>query len=489
MLNIFKIQLIKTKFSILLLTLASITVSCKSKNVEESKTISTNQEAVSKPNIIFILADDLGYGDVGFNGQDKIKTPNIDQLAVNGMVFTNHYTGSSVCGPSRAVLMTGKHIGHCTVRGNPRWTASGTPVDLEAKDVTVAEELKRAGYTTGIIGKWGLAENLNEGLPNKQGFDYFYGFNQHSPAHHYYPNTIFENEHELTLESNDPQNKTGQHIHYLMTEKATEFINKNHKQPFFLYLAYTIPHFELTILDKEKEQYKNLGWPKRKMAPGHYRHDEDGHITYAAMVSTMDRDIGNLMKQLKELGVADNTLVVFTSDNGHEYDDLKNEFFNSNGNFQGHKRDLYEGGIRAPFVAYWPNKIKVGTKTNHISAFWDFLPTACDLAGVKPSDKIDGISYAPTLLGNEDSQQKHDYLYWEFNERSGPIQAVRQDNWKAVKFKDKPVEIYDLNLDISEKNNLAEQHLDKAKELLFLINNSRTEHPEFPLVKKTLKKK
>lgn len=256
-----------------------------------------------------------------------------------------------------------------------------------------------------------------------------------------------------------------------------------------MYLSYTIPHFELTILEKEKEQYKNLGWPKRNMKPGHYRHDEDGHITYAAMVSTMDRDIGNLVKQLENLGVADNTLIVFTSDNGHEYDDLKNEFFNSNGDFQGHKRDLYEGGIHTPFVAYWPNKIKAGSKTNHISAFWDFLPTACELAGIKPSDKIDGISYASTLLGNDNQQQKHNYLYWEFNERRGPIQAVRQDNWKAVKFKEKPIEIYDLNSDISEQNNLAAQHPDKAKHLLYLINNSRTEHPEFPLVKKTLKKK
>ncbi|GAA4814777.1 arylsulfatase [Litoribaculum gwangyangense] len=463
-------------------------VSCKTKQVDENNKQTQEQKVATKPNIIFILADDLGYGDVGFNGQDKIKTPNIDKLATNGMVFTNHYTGSTVCGPSRAVLMTGKHTGHATVRGNPRWTASGTPVDISAEDVTVAEELKRAGYTTGMIGKWGLAENLNEGLPFKQGFDYFYGFNQHSPAHHYYPKTIFENENELIIEGNDPQTKEGQHIHYLMTEKATNFIDENHKKPFFLYLAYTIPHFELTILEEEKEQYKNLGWPKRQMTPGHYRHDEDGHTTYAAMVSTMDRDIGNLMKQLKDLGIADNTLVIFTSDNGHEYDDLKNEFFNSNGDFQGHKRDLYEGGIHAPFVAYWPNKIKAGTKTEHISAFWDFLPTACELAGVKPSDTVDGISYLPTLLGNDDSQKKHNYLYWEFNENQGPIQAVRKDHWKGIKFKEKPIEIYDLSKDISEQNNLAEQRPDKAKELLFLINNSRTEHSEFPLVKKILKR-
>ena len=442
-----------------------------------------------QPNIIYILADDLGYGDVGFNGQAKIKTPNIDRMATDGMVFTNHYTGSTVCGPSRAVLMTGKHTGHCVVRGNPRWTASGKPADLGKTDITVAKELQGAGYTTGVIGKWGLAENITDGVPNKQGFDYFYGFNRHSPAHNYYPKEIFENDSLLTLKGNNPKSKEGQHIHYLLTEKATNFINENHKKPFFLYLAYTIPHFELTILEEEKEQYKNLGWPKRKMTPGHYRHDDDGHTTYAAMVSTMDRDIGNILKQLKDLGIAENTLLIFTSDNGHEYDNLKDEFFNSNGDFQGRKRDLYEGGIHCPFVAYWPETIKAGTTTDHISAFWDFLPTACELAGIQPTDEVDGISYLPTLLGQDKKQQKHDYLYWEFNERRGPIQAVRKDNWKAVKFMNKPVEIYDLSQDVGEKNNLADQYPEKAKELLHFINNTRTEHPEFPLVKKTLPKK
>ena len=221
-------KIIKTNYLVLILVLFSLMLSCKSETANKKTKVAT------KPNIIFILADDLGYGDLGFNGQDKIKTPNIDKLATNGLVFTNHYTGSTVCGPSRAVLMTGKHTGHSTVRGNPRWTASGTPVDLGEKDVTVAEELKRAGYATGIVGKWGLAENLSDGVPNKQGFDYFYGFNQHSPAHHYYPKSIFENETRVALEGNNPQTKEGQHIHYLITEKATEFIDKNHKEPVFL---------------------------------------------------------------------------------------------------------------------------------------------------------------------------------------------------------------------------------------------------------------
>ena len=447
-----------------------------------------NKKQSSKPNIIYIMADDLGYGDLGFNGQEKIKTPNIDRMAENGMVFTNHYTGSAVCGPSRAVLMTGFHTGHCTVRENPKWTASGNPVDLGVGDVTVATELKRAGYTTGVIGKWGLAENETDGVPNKQGFDYFYGFNQHGAAHHYYPEQIWENEHHLVLEGNDSQNKKGKYSHYIFTEKAVDFIEKNHQSPFFLYLAYTIPHMEITVPEKEKAQYKDLGWTERKMSAGHYRNDAEGNVTYAAMISLMDSDVGKILERLKELGIAENTLVVFTSDNGHEFDLDKNAFFNSNGDFQGRKRDLYEGGIHCPFVAYWPTKVASGVKTDHISAFWDFLPTVCELAGVKPSVDVDGISYAPTLLGHNAAQKDHDYLYWEFNEKKGPIQAIRKENWKAVKFQSKPIELYDLSKDVGEENNLALQYPEKAQEMLMLIGTSRTENPEFPLVKKELKK-
>ena len=390
-----------------------------------------------KPNIIYIMADDLGYGDVGFNGQDKIKTPNIDGMAENGLVFTNHYTGSTVCGPSRAVLMTGVHTGHCSVRGNPRWTASGNPADLKPEDVTVAEELKRAGYTTGIVGKWGLAENLTDGVPNKQGFDYFYGFNTHKAAHHYYPEQIWENDKQISLKGNDHYNKKGQYVHYLFTEKAVDFIEQNQEDPFFLYLAYTIPHYELTIPEDEKAKYQSLGWPERLMKPAHYRHDDEGHVAYASMVSLMDKDVGSILDKLKELGIDENTLVIFTSDNGHEYDKTKEEFFNSNGDFQGHKRDLYEGGVHCPFVAYWPAKIAAGTKTDHISAFWDFLPTACELAGVTPSDDVDGISYAPTLLGEVKKQEKHDYLYWEFNEKKRACSGSKKRPLESGKIQEK----------------------------------------------------
>ncbi|WP_289054845.1 arylsulfatase [Carboxylicivirga marina] len=442
----------------------------------------------SKPNIIYIILDDLGYGDVGFNGQDKIETPRIDQLAKEGIIFTNHYAGAPVCGPSRAVLMTGKHLGHCTVRGNPRWTLSGTPVDIDSSDVTIAEELKRAGYRTGIVGKWGLAENLSQGRPNEQGFDYFYGFNRHLPAHHYYPEQVYRNEELITIEGNITAEKKGQYITDLFTQEAKDFIRReaNHSSPFYLHLAYTTPHYELTIPAERKAIYEDKDWPLREMKAGHYLNDKNGHVTYAAMVTGVDRQIGEVLDLLDELNIADNTLVVFTSDNGHEYDKLNDEFFNSNGDGRGRKRDLYEGGIKVPFAAKWPNHIMPGSSSEHVSAFWDFLPTVCDIAGVEPSDKsIDGISFLPSLLGDAEQQQSHDYLYWEFNETKGPVQMLRQGDWKLYLFVAKNrIELYNVASDVSESNNIAKQHPEKCEQLTALLQEARTEHPEFPLTKR-----
>ncbi len=443
--------------------------------------VTTLLQAQEKPNIILIMADDLGWGDVGFNGQDKIKTPHIDQLAKEGIVMNNFYAGSAVCGPSRASLITGKHTGHGSVRGNPRWTASGKPVDIKDQEITLAEELKMAGYTTGIIGKWGLAENLGEGKPNNQGFDYFYGFNQHLAAHHYYPDSIWENNKKVVIKGNNYKLKEKHYSQDLFTEKAQNFIENNSKKPFFLYLAYTVPHFELTVPSDSKKQYEDKGWPLRKMKPGHYLHDLNGHVTYAAMVSRMDGYIGDIMKQLKELGIADNTLVIFTSDNGHEYDSLRKEFFNSNGPYKGMKRDLYEGGIKMPFVAKWSGVIAPGTRSDHIAAFWDVLPTFCELAGVEVRSKTDGISYLPALKGKH--QKKHAYLYWEFNEGRGPVQALRKGDWKLVKRYQKDIELYDLSVDQGEQNNVALSHPRRLKRMLKTLKNARTENAEFPLRK------
>ncbi|WP_421918886.1 arylsulfatase [Marinifilum sp.] len=436
----------------------------------------------NKPNIIFILADDLGYGDLAYNGGTKIKTPALDKMADDGMVFTRHYAGSTVCGPSRACLMTGLHTGHAPVRENPAWTKSGKPADLSASDNTVAKELKRAGYKTGIIGKWGLAEKLDEGMPLKQGFDYFYGFCTHKAAHHYYPEEIWENDKKVKIEGNVLKEKKGTYSEDLFMDKALDFLDDSKDEPFFLYFASTLPHYELTIAEEEKEYYYKQNWPLRKMRPGNYLHDENGFVTYAAMVTRLDKTVRAIREKLKDLGIDDNTIVIFASDNGHEFDKPKQEFLNSNGEFRGKKRDLYDGGVHIPFIACWPDKIKAGSNSNHVSAFWDFLPTVCDIAGLKPESETDGISYLPSLLGKPEKQEKHDFLYWEFNERRGPIQAILKDDWKLVHFVNKKYELYNLSNDISESNNVIDDFPEVAKELKEKLKDARTEHPEFPLV-------
>lgn len=446
------------------------------------KTVEVNKK-MEKPNIIFIMADDLGYGDLGSYGQTKIKTPNLDKMASEGIVFTNHYSGSTVCMPSRASLLTGYDQGHASVRGNPVWTESGNPVNLKRNEITVATELKKVGYKTAVIGKWGLSEGVDkENMPSEHGFDYFLGYKEHRHAHHYYWDTIYRNNEPLILKGNNFALKQGKYTHDVFVNDALSYVEKEKDNPFFLYLALTIPHLELTVPEESKEPYLNLGWPKRKMnTKGHYKNDPEGNTTYAGMVSRMDRDLGKLFAKLKELGIEDNTIVFFTSDNGPEYE-KKDRFFNSNGDLRGGKRDLYEGGIRIPFIVKYPGEIAPGTKSDHISAFWDFLPTVCELVGIEPTHKdINGISLVPELKGNQDQQKKHDYLYWEFNEKQGPIQAIRKDDWKLVwKLEGKP-ELYNLATDIGETNNLALKETEKLNEMLALLKKARTEHSEFPL--------
>ncbi len=437
------------------------------------------------PNIVFIMADDLGYGDVGFNGQDKIKTPYLDKMAEEGMVFTQHYSGSTVCMPSRCALLTGRHMGRATIRGNPRWTATGVAIDLGSEDVTIADELDRAGYFSGIIGKWGLAEASDTGMPLEQGFDYFFGYRKHRDAHHYYWPDLWENSEPFHLEGNDYYNKKGIYTHDLFEEKAIDFISNQKERPFFLYLALTIPHYELTVPEEEKEMYAELGWPERPMKAAHYRHDPEGNVSYAAMVTRMDRSIGNILKHLDGLGIAENTLIIFTSDNGPEYE-KQDRFFNSNGNLRGGKRDLYEGGIRVPFVAYWPSKIKAAKRSDHVSAFDDVLPTFCELAGIEPSSEITGISFLPTLMGDSKNQELREYLYWEFNERQGPIQAIRMGQWKGVRFAGKPLELYNLEQDVSETNDVSDDYPYVVAQILKKMNIARSEDPNFTLTKREI---
>ncbi|HZX73320.1 MAG TPA: arylsulfatase, partial [Cyclobacteriaceae bacterium] len=369
-----------------------------------------------KPNVILIVADDLGFGDLGFDGQTKIKTPNIDKLAKEGMIFTQHYAGTAVCGPSRAAFLTGVNTAHATVRELSEWSLTGKPADLTPQDVTFAKELKRAGYNTAIIGKWGLDEGGTTGNPLLQGFDYFYGFKTHREAHHYYPEYIWKNNEKVMLPENNCEKKLGVYSNDAFAQEAIGYIQTHTKDPFLLYLPFTIPHNELTVPADSKAQYENQGWPVRPMQVAHYHHDPDGNISYAGMVTRLDGYVGQIMEELKKQKLDENTLVIFTSDHGPGFD---NGFFDSNGPFRGGKLTMYEGGLRVPFAARWPGKIKAGVTTNQPVAFWDFLPTACDIAGVKPSAKIDGISYLPTLTGKEKNQKTHDYFYWEVNESIG----------------------------------------------------------------------
>lgn len=435
----------------------------------------------AKPNIIYIMADDLGYGEVGFTGQKLIKTPNIDQLAHEGMIFNDAYSGTSVCGPSRAALMTGINTAHAHVRELSAWTASGKSISMGSDEITVASELKRAGYATAIIGKWGLDEDNTTGNTLDHGFDYFYGYKTHTEAHHYYPPYIWINRDKVILKDNVAAEHKGTYSNDAFTAQALKYIDQNKDKPFFLYLPYTIPHNEITVPEDSKKPYESLGWPKRPMKPGHYYHDPEGNTTFAGMVSRLDRYVGQIMAELKKLGIDNNTMVVFTSDNGPAF---ANDFFDGAGPFRAGKLTMYEGGIRMPFAARWPAKIKAGSVTDQPIAFWDFLPTACEMAGIKPTKKIDGISYLPTLLGKPKAQKQHDFFYWEVNETRGPLQAIRMGNWKGIEQYQKPFELYDLSKDIGETTNLADKYPDIVAKIKGLMVSTRTDNPEFPLTKR-----
>ena len=407
-----------------------------------------------KPNIIFIMADDLGYGDLGCYGQKQIKTPNLDRLAAEGMRFTNCYAGSTVCAPSRCVLMTGLHTGHCFIRGNGK-------DNLRPSDVTVAEVLKSSGYTTALCGKWGLGHEGSTGLPTRQGFDYFYGYLDQHHAHNYYPSFLVRNEKRVKLRNVVPrEGKWGQGVatkkvdysHDLIAAEALSFIDRSKDKTFFLYLALTIPHANNEAGRKGMEvpsygQYAEMDWPEPQKG-------------IAAMISLMDRDIGRLMARLKRHGIDEQTIVMFTSDNGPHREGGNNpEFFDSNGPLRGIKRAMYDGGIRVPMIVRWPGHVKAGTTTDHVCSAVDLMPTTAALAGAIPPKNIDGISYLPVLLGKE--QPRHEFLYWEFYE-GGFKQSVRMGPWKGVRRggPDSPLELYNVNDEIGERSNVAPQHPD-----------------------------
>jgi len=433
-----------------------------------------------KPNIIYILADDLGYGDLSCYGQDKFQTPNIDRLAAEGMKFTQHYSGSTVCAPSRCALMTGLHTGHAVVRGNMEIQPEGQ-APMPVGTVTIPTILKRAGYTSGMFGKWGLGYPGSASDP-MEFFDEFYGYNCQREAHNYYPDHLWHNRQRVELDG-----KT--YSHDLIMDAAKTFIRTNKDKPFFCYLPVTIPHAAMQAPKDLHDKYRKQ-FPPFENTFGKYAGTtvQNPVAAFPAMVEHLDNGVGEVMELLRELGIDDNTIVMFTSDNGpHKEGGHDPEFFDSNGPLRGYKRDLYEGGIRAPLLVRWPGKIKAKSITDHISAFWDVLPTCIDLAGVEIAQApyTDGVSFLPTLL-DSGAQSEHAYLYWEFHEQGGK-QAVRMGQWKAVRLNVKrkpnsPVELYDLSRDIGEENNVADQHPKIVAKMAEIMKNARIPNKEFKLL-------
>ena len=464
------------------------------------------------PNIIFILADDLGQGELGCYGQKVIQTPHIDRLAREGMRFTQAYCGNAVCAPSRCCLMTGKHPGHAYIRdnGNPpdRVQRQKSEPDFFAgqhpipdSEVTIAEVLKQKNYATGAAGKWGLGYEGSTGDPNRQGFDLFYGYYCQAHAHNHFPKYLWRNGRQEKLPGNDGT-RTGQTFSQdKFTDVALQFIRDQRDRPFCLYLPFTITHLSLQVPDESLAQYQG------KIPEAEYNHRDNyfphphPRAAYAAMVSHMDRAIGQVMSLVSELGLDEQTLVMFSSDNGPTYDRLggtDSAFFHSALNFRGYKGSLYEGGIRTPLVARWPGKIAAGAVTDHVCAFWDVLPTLAEITGTRLPDGIDGISFAPTLLGQPDRQQSHEFLYWEFPAYGGQ-QAVRLGNWKGVRQNmQRPakaksaaktaaardplqIELYDLQTDEGEAHDVAAEHAEIVERIVTIMRQSHSPSDLFPL--------
>ena len=466
----------------------------------------SNKENKVSPNIIYILADDLGYGEVGYNGQEIIKTPNIDLLATNGMVFTQHYSGAPVCAPARYSLITGKHMGHSYIRGNDEWRERGEVWDyvkafsdtslqgqrpIPENTVTIGKLLQKAGYTTGMFGKWGLGAPETVGVPNLQGFDAFYGYNCQRQAHNLYPSHLWENETKVFLENdlispttklNPEDNPMDESSYSIFTQKeyapdkihqkALSFLENNKDNSFFLFYASPLPHLPLQAPVESVNTYREiLDDPNPYLGNQGYFPNRFPKATYAAMITHLDNQIGELIKKLKEIGQYENTIIVFSSDNGPTYlGGVDFSFFDSSKPFSNGygktKGFLHEGGIRVPMIVSWPNRIKPGSTSDHISSFYDVLPTLCDITGANIPNKIDGISFKNTLLNKK--QKAHDFLYWEFPSYKGQ-QAVRIGKWKGIRKNifdgNMKIELYNLENDLGEEIDLSKDHPDIIKRI------------------------
>lgn len=462
----------KLKYVFGLLIIATMYGACKSdkKDLDTTHKVDVENRGTTKPNIIYILADDLGYGDLSSYGQQKFTTPNIDALATKGMLFTQHYSGSTVCAPSRSVLMTGLHTGHTYIRGNKEIRPEGQhPIPDET--YTMAESLKKAGYATGAFGKWGLGFPGSEGDPIHQGFDVFYGYNCQRLGHNYYPRHLWSNNDSIVIPENSGHKK-GAYAPNLIHQQTLKFIEDNKDKPFFAYVPSIIPHAELVVPEEYHTKYKDKFIPEKNYKGvddgpnyrnGPYESQSESHAAFAGMINLLDDQVGEIVAKIEELGLTDNTIIVFTSDNGpHKEGGADPNYFDSNGPLRGFKRDLYEGGIRVPMIVKWPGHIAANTRTDHISAFWDVFPTFSDIVGIETPSDLDGISFLPTLVNSDVKQIDHDYLYWEFYEGGGR-RAIRKGAWKAVKYNVKKnpnahIQLYNLNDDIGETIDVAAQH-------------------------------
>ena len=475
-----KRKCLSVKCPVVALTTMSL-MSCASKPM----TLSDNN-----PNVVFILADDLGYADLSCMGQTKFSTPNIDRLTSQGMLFTQHYSGSSVSAPSRSCLITGQHTGHTVIRGNKELPVEGQH-PLPSDTYTIFQMLKDNGYKTSVFGKWGLGAPDTDGAPQNQNVDEFFGYNCQRQAHNYYPYHLWRNDEKIMLDGNNDKSEND-YAPYIIHQEAINFIKENKDTTFFMWYTSVLPHAELKAPENELKSFVGKSEMEQEVSyegcdegeyykNGGYGSQQYAHATFATMVSILDKQVGDICATLDSLGIADNTIIVFTSDNGpHQEGGADPDFFNSNGALRGYKRDLYEGGIRVPMIIKWKDKIAENTRSNHISAFWDFLPTIADIIDAELPESIDGISFLPELMGNG-KQKKHDYLYWEFHENNGR-QAIRQGDWKAVKYdvhNDGKIELYNLKDDVSEEVDVAEMYPEKVAELDSLMKVSRVDSDIF----------
>ncbi|HEY7498498.1 MAG TPA: arylsulfatase [Vicinamibacterales bacterium] len=440
------------------------------------------QNAADRPNILLVQADDLGYGDLSAYGQTHFETPNLARLAREGIRFTNYYSGSTVCAPSRAALMTGFHTGHAWIRGNG-------DIPLREQDVTIAMALREAGYRTAAIGKYGLGGPGSSGQPDKKGFDYSFGFLDHRHAHRQFTDHLYRNSQRVDVDV------TRDYVNDLFTREAEAFITAPDAKPFFVYLNYTVPHAELRAPADSmapfegrfpEKPFVNAAADKRESgatidgASLGYRSQPSPKAAFAAMITRMDRDIGRLTDAVRDRGLERRTLVLFISDNGpHQEGGADPVFFKSSGGLRGIKRDLYEGGIRVPMIAKWTGTIPAGRVSDHVWAHWDLLPTLADIGRARTPTGIDGISMARALRGGR--QASHDFMYWEFHER-GFQQAVRMGAWKAVRLKkDAPLELYDLAKDPHEERDVAAKEPAIVARIEKYLRTARTDSERWPV--------